>query len=103
MFVFNLQPLVLDAAGEEEEEEEEGLFQAEAVDEVDAEDEERGGGVEARARARGGRPLSRSSFALRALKKGCRVIGNEEVAMECAAARMRRWGGVDHDVDRVDP
>jgi hypothetical protein len=90
----------LDAAGEEggeeeEEEEEEGLFLAEAVDEVDAEGEERGGRGDERVRARGGRPLSR--FALRALKKGCRVIGNEEVAMECAAARMRRWGGVDLD------
>ncbi len=91
----------MDAAGEEgeeeEEEEEEGLFQAEAVDEVDAEGEEREGRGEERVRARGGRPLSR--FALRALKKGCRVIGNEEVVMECAAARMRRWGAVDHDAN----
>ena len=88
----------MDAAGDEgEEEEEEGLFQAEAEDELDAEGEERGVRGEERARARGGRPLSR--FALRALKKGCRVIGNEEVTLECAAARMRRWGGVDHDGD----
>jgi hypothetical protein len=70
-FLENLQPLVIDAVGEEEEGEKEGEEHAE-------------------------RPLSR--FAQRALQKGCRVIGIDEVVEECAAARMRRWGRVDcHD------
>ena len=73
-FLEDLQPLVIDAVGEEEE----------------------GEGCEEEGAERARRPLSR--FAQRALQKGCRVIGSDEVVEECAAARMRRWGRVDgHD------